>query len=1067
MEFHPGAPPLNKFSEKIGEKTKNFLLRNKAGWFLSLTVFLLGVSQARGAGALGKSTSPLAVSSATVVVNSVPSGAKIFYSFNKGTWVDSGSLTNTTFSGAALGAYRVKLAKVNYADWVSEEKIVGAGDTVTFSTVLVPVGAVEVVSFPVGARVWYRFNGASDWVDAGAWTNYTFNSVSVGSYQVKLTKSGYADWESDVKTLTMGGKLLFSATLTPVGTVVYQSSPPGASVWVKWNGASDWENTGWIAPHVDSSAVPGTYQVKMTLDGYADWESDVFPLVEGGSLVFNAAMVPLGVLNVFSTPPGAKIQLKYQDAGDWTDVGAFTPWTSTAPAGSYRVKLTLAGYGDWESPSQTLGGGGSVTFETTMLPLGALSVKSTPSGARVWVKHNGEVDWREVGFDTPYVSSSAPVGTYQIKLTKLGYADWVSDVRVLPERGMLSFSTVLNPVGTVSVTSSPPGAQVFFKFNSAADWADAGVVTPFTTALAPTGIYQIKLVLAGFKDWVSSAQVLTAGGTLEWNTPLTPAGELTGTSVPSGARIWYARDDGPFVDSGVDTDGTVQGLGMGRYVVRFVKTGHSVWEESVTLTVTSPTASISGVLTPGTGVLDVQSLPAGADIAFQYNGGPWIDTGRRTPFTFAEASTGTYLLRLTRADHLPWESDAVNLSVGETVLVSGVLTALSTLTVTSTPEGAAVFYSLDGGAWVDTGANTNRVLTGMKPGAYRLRLAWSRGAVWESEVQTVAPGEAILFHGEPSQGNLTVRSTPPGATVWWSRDGGPWVFSGETTDHQWDTLAPGLYRVRLVKEGYADWVQDREVKDTGPVVLTARLRPLLPLGTALSEVSAQDGGTVGALEAEGVRLRVPEGALSENKSFWVGIALPDQLTDLFDPLLALLPGVPRLLVELGPARSTGSLSDLFPLRLEKEMSLTVPRLNAAVGLYFWEDGDGVWRPVDTRESGALAEARADGMGLYAVVEAPLENAPTETYSYPQPASGSQATLRWVGRSGGAVTVTLLNALGEKVLERTLDSVGAFQGGKTLGEFHLDLSSLSSGVYHYRLDSVDGAWSTQGRLAVVK
>jgi len=100
--------------------------------------------------------------------------------------------------------------------------------------------------------------------------------------------------------------------------------------------------------------------------------------------------------------------------------------------------------------------------------------------------------------------------------------------------------------GSIRITSVPTGARVFL------DNVDKGVTTDCTLTGVATGNRSIKLVMAGYTDYVGTAAV-TAGQTATVSATLTatpPAGSLSVT--PAGGLTSTGPAGGPFAPASMD-----------------------------------------------------------------------------------------------------------------------------------------------------------------------------------------------------------------------------------------------------------------------------------------------------------------------------------------------------------------------------------------------------------------------------------------------------------------------------------------------------------------------------------
>jgi len=130
----------------------------------------------------------------------------------------------------------------------------------------------------------------------------------------------------------------------------------------------------------------------------------------------------------------------------------------------------------------------------------------------------------------------------------------------------------------------------------------------------------------------------------------------------------------------------------------------------------------------------------------------------------------------------------------------------------------------------------------------------------------------------------------------------------------------------------------------------------------------------------------------------------------------------------------------------------------------WSAGRALW---------PMAGATADG-GSYLPLDvigserALSEFLPADRFfNYPNPASGNRTTIRFYVNQPAAVTVTIFDALGDKVWERQR----RVPDGNAIAELDWDISDVASGVYHCRLaaEALTGSESEVAfkTIAVVK
>jgi M6 family metalloprotease-like protein len=141
-------------------------------------------------------------------------------------------------------------------------------------------------------------------------------------------------------------------------------------------------------------------------------------------------------------------------------------------------------------------------------------------------------------------------------------------------------------------------------------------------------------------------------------------------------------------------------------------------------------------------------------------------------------------------------------------------------------------------------------------------------------------------------------------------------------------------------------------------------------------------------------------------------------------------------------------------------------------------GDGwlnAWRCGWTDESAfwTMAGRTADGAAYLSIEELGQESALSELlpetrfFGYPNPATGAQAAIHYYVNQPARVTVTIFDALGDKVAEMHKEVAD----GNCEDEIVWNLADVASGVYHCRLEAVALSGSEQAvafkNIAVVK
>ncbi len=197
-----------------------------------------------------------------------------------------------------------------------------------------PTGAIYVESNPTGADVYL------DGQSTGKKTNCNLENVKIGGRTIKLTKSGYLDWQQTV-TVNQGQTSTVDATLTTTtGNIQVNSTPTEAKIYL------DGTDTGNLTDCLLTNLAAGNHSIKLTKSGYADWQQTV-TVNPGQTTTVNATLDPTGGYILFASGPvGAKIYLDGMDTGYLTDCPFLL---DNVPVGNHTIKLTeISGWADWQ-----------------------------------------------------------------------------------------------------------------------------------------------------------------------------------------------------------------------------------------------------------------------------------------------------------------------------------------------------------------------------------------------------------------------------------------------------------------------------------------------------------------------------------------------------------------------------------------------------------------------------------------------------------------------------------------------------------------------------------------------
>ncbi len=377
-------------------------------------------------------------------VQSTPSGANVYVD---GTYK---GVTPLVVPGLSEGSHQVKLVRNGYSDY-TRIATVTAGKTTVFSVTLPPTppvtGSLDVRSTPSGASIY--IGGAYKGV-----TPLVVSGLSEGSHQVKLVRNGYSDY-TRIATVTAGKTTVFSATLLPpppvTGSLDVRSTPSGASIYI--GGAYKG-----VTPLVVSGLSEGSHQVKLVRNGYSD-HTRITTVTAGKTTTISPVLIrdpPVtGSLDVRSTPSGASIYI------DGTYKGGTPLVVLELSGGSHQVKLSRSGYSDHTQTAFVTAGKTTIvsaTLSPTPPPTGALNVKSTPSGANVYI------DGTYKGI-TPLVVSKLSEGSHQVRLARGGYYEHTRTVSITAGN-IVTVSPTLSP-RSPDPPEQPPASMLFWLIAAA------------------------------------------------------------------------------------------------------------------------------------------------------------------------------------------------------------------------------------------------------------------------------------------------------------------------------------------------------------------------------------------------------------------------------------------------------------------------------------------------------------------------------------------------------------------------------------------------------------------------
>ena len=195
----------------------------------------------------------------SIRITSTPSGASIYVDTYLG-WSYKGKTPNT-ITGVSPDYYTIKLSLTGYQDWTKKVHV-AAGETAHIHATLSQAsGSISVTSTPSSANVYMdnKYKGK---------TPYTITAVSPGYHILKLTLADYLDWSKEVH-VTAGETAEIHGTLSQAtGSISVTSTPSDALIYLddRYRGKT---------PHKVTEVSPDYHTLRLTLDGYRDWSTNL------------------------------------------------------------------------------------------------------------------------------------------------------------------------------------------------------------------------------------------------------------------------------------------------------------------------------------------------------------------------------------------------------------------------------------------------------------------------------------------------------------------------------------------------------------------------------------------------------------------------------------------------------------------------------------------------------------------------------------------------------------------------------------------------------------------------
>lgn len=274
------------------------------------------------------------------------------------------------------------------------------------------LGLVLVQTTPPGAEV--RIDG----VDRGR-TPLLLTDLPLGKYRMTLAAPGFTPKQVEVAIENRTPQIVAFDLASDSARLSFTSTPSGASVAV--NGL----NKGVTPCEVDQLPT-GENTIVITLPGYARFEQKV-RLQAGAAQRIEAALTPLPAsFAIFSTPPGAKVYIDDQLAGQ-------TPLTlDTVAPGMRVVRIEAAGYEPMTRSVELKAHERHVEEFALARIAGTLEVITDQAETRVAIDGADKGTLVSAGGGRPVepLRIELPAGEHRLTLSKKGYNTIEKTIRI-------------------------------------------------------------------------------------------------------------------------------------------------------------------------------------------------------------------------------------------------------------------------------------------------------------------------------------------------------------------------------------------------------------------------------------------------------------------------------------------------------------------------------------------------------------------------------------------------------------------------------------------------------------
>ena len=415
------------------------------------------------------------VGSVTVYVrdkatNALISGASITGS-GTGTTSTSGTVS---FGSLQIGTYSYTASKSGYIGGSGSASITKAGDNLTVTIYLTPIGSITVYVRDKATNA--LISGASITGSGTGTTNssgaVSFGNLQIGTYTYSASKSGYISSSGSASVSKAGDSLSVTIYLTPIGSITVYVRDKATNALISGatvSGAGTSGTTNSSGAVRFSNLQINTYSFTASASGYISNSGSASVTKAGDSLSVTIYLTPIGSITVY-----VRDQVTNALISGATITGAGTSSTTNSSGavrfnnlqiGSYSFTASASGYRNGSVSASVTKAGDAITATIYLVPIGSITVyaRDKDTGALLsGVTIAGAGTSGVTNTSGAVRFSNLTMGTYSFAATKYGYTSGTGTATLTYAGQVTSITIYLeNRTADVSITANPINGTVY------------------------------------------------------------------------------------------------------------------------------------------------------------------------------------------------------------------------------------------------------------------------------------------------------------------------------------------------------------------------------------------------------------------------------------------------------------------------------------------------------------------------------------------------------------------------------------------------------------------------------